>query len=272
MNEMAATSARSTIRALLVDDEPPALLGLRALLRAHADVTVVGEASGGAAALAAARALAPDLLLLDVQMPEVDGFAVVEGLLAGAVHAPVPIVLFITAHDRHALRAFDVGAVDYLLKPVSDARFALAMERVRALRATADARELVARLTRVLSARQSAPQPEPPLEHIAVRIGRHEHLVPAAEIDWLEADGYCAAVHHAGRRLVIRQTLQAFEAQLDPRSFVRIHRSAIVRLGAIASLERTRMGRLAVVLRSGHRLLVSRARHADVLARVGRGR
>jgi two-component system LytT family response regulator len=267
------------VRVLLADDEPPALLGLRSLLAAHAGVIVVGEAAGGRAAIEATRALAPDLLLLDVQMPEVDGFQVVERLLADPGPAGVPLTIFVTAHDAHAVRAFEVGAADYLLKPVSDARFALAMSRACAALAAGDPRALARRrLARVLAARdETGRATAPPVERaeyaarIVVRVGRNDVVVPVGEIDWVEADGYCAVVHQGGgRRFVIRQTLQALEEQLDPAAFLRVHRSAIVRIGAVGGLHhRPTSGRLDVVLRDGTRVPVSRGRQADVVRRIG---
>jgi two-component system, LytTR family, response regulator len=261
-----------TLRVLLVDDEPPAIAGLRALLATHADVEIVGEALGGRAAIAAMASSAPDLVLLDVQMPEVDGFRVAEAALRLGGDA-VPVIIFVTAFDAHAVRAFDVGAADYLLKPVETTRFARALARARQVVGVADAAARARDLVRVLSA-HAAPAafeapiaPPGPARTFVVRVGTREVRVPAEEIAWVEADDYCAVLHrHDGRRHVIRETLQALEERLDAAAFVRVHRSALVRRTAIVALERHGVGQLRVVLRNGTRVGVSRARHRVVAA------
>jgi two-component system, LytTR family, response regulator len=261
-----------TLRVLLVDDEPPAIAGLRALLASHADVEIVGEALGGRAAIAAMASSAPDVVLLDVQMPEVDGFRVAESALHLGGDA-VPVIIFVTAFDAHAVRAFDVGAADYLLKPVETTRFARALARARQVVGVADAAARARDLVRVLTAHAGTPPlgapvaPPAPARSFAVRVGAREVRVPADEIAWVEADDYCAVLHrHDGRRHVIRETLQALEAQLDPAAFVRVHRSALVRRSAIVALERHGLGQLRVVLRDGTRVGVSRSRQRAVAA------
>lgn len=258
------------LRVLLVDDEPPAIAGLRALLAAHADTVVVGEALGGRAAIALVAERAPDLVLLDVQMPEVDGFGVVDAVLRAG--GRVPAVVFVTAHDAHAVRAFDVGAADYLLKPVDGARFSRALTRARQTVALADAAARARDLARVLAAHEGPGSELPgpaaqPAGAFVVRVGARDIRVPVDEIAWVEADDYCAVLHrHDGRRHVIRETLQALESRLDAAAFVRVHRSALVRRSAIAALERHGLGQLRVVLRDGTRVAVSRARQPAVAA------
>lgn len=268
---------RSVLRVLIVDDEPPAVAGLRALLAGHPDTEVVGEALGGRAAIAAVAACAPDLVLLDVQMPEVDGFAVADAVLRDARSA-VPVVVFVTAYDAHAVRAFDVGAADYLLKPVDATRFARALARARQVVAVADATERARDLARVLAAHAGSPLSMPaartssPAHAFLVRVGARDLLVPADEIAWVEADDYCAVLHrHDGRRHVIRETLHALEARLDAGAFVRVHRSALVRRSAIAALERHGLGQLRAVLRDGTRVPISRARQPAVVAAFREG-
>ena len=259
-----------TLRVLLVDDEPPAIAGLRALLAAHADVEIVGEALGGRAAIAAMASCSPNLVLLDVQMPEVDGFRVAEAALRLGGDA-VPVVIFVTAFDAHAVRAFDVGAADYLLKPVETARFARALERARQVVGVADAAARARDLARVLSLHVTPAVSGPVValpgaaRTLAVRVGNRELRVPVDDIVWVEAADYCAVLHrHDGRRHVIRATLQALEARLDGAAFVRVHRSALVRRTAIVALERHGLGQLRVVLRDGTRVGVSRARQRAV--------
>jgi two-component system LytT family response regulator len=203
---------------------------------------------------------APDVVLLDVQMPEVDGFRVAEAALRLGGDA-VPIIIFVTAFDAHAVRAFDVGAADYLLKPVETTRFARALARARQVVGVADAAARARDLARVLTAHAGTSSvdapiaPPAPARAFAVRVGTREVRVPADEIAWVEADDYCAVLHnHDGRRHVIRETLQSLEEQLESAAFVRVHRSALVRRSAIVALERHGLGQLRVVLRDGTRV------------------
>jgi two-component system LytT family response regulator len=269
------------IRVLVVDDEPPALAGMRALLGRHADVQIVGEAAGGRAAIRAIRSLDPDLVFLDVQMPEVDGFDVLRAVGADGMRA----VIFVTAHDAFAVRAFEVRAIDYLLKPASEERFDEALDRARRSLAAKDDAELARRLRAVLDdhAAARAPMPAsasaaPPVlappapsyaTRILVRVGQRDVLVPVTDVEWIEADNYCAVLHSAGKRHLVRETLGALESRLDPRAFVRIHRSAIVNLARIAELQRHPMGGVSVVLGDGTRLPVSRGRRANLDALLG---
>ena len=225
------------IRALIVDDEPLARRIVAGLLSRHQDIVLLGECGSGREALAAIRAEAPDLLFLDIQMPECDGFDVVE--LAGA-DLPSAIV-FVTAHDRHALRAFEVGALDYLLKPYDDARF----ER------------MLARARERLAARRG---PSGGAGRLMVKQGGTILFLRHDEIDWIEAADYYAALHVAGRTHLIRRSLADLERTLDPNRFRRVHRSAIVNLDRIAALEPNTEGDLELVLRDGTRVMVSRRR------------
>jgi two-component system, LytTR family, response regulator len=266
------------LRCLIVDDEPPALAGLRALLARHADVEVCGEALGGRAAIKQIRSLRPDVVLLDVQMPEVDGFAVLRAVGADAM----PAVIFVTAHDEFAVHAFDVNAVDYLLKPVAESRLARALDRARSARAAAGDADLARRLRAVLetsdaarSATPSAPPSAAASGHatrLLVRVGQRDVLVAMADVDWIEADDYCSVLHIAGKRHLVRETLGALEARIDPSTFVRIHRSSIVNIRRVAELQRHPMGGVSVVLTTGTRLPVSRARRARLAAALGASR
>lgn len=275
-------AAPSPMRALLVDDEPPALLGLRALLAPHGDVEIVGEATGGRRAIEMVRALAPDVVFLDVQMPEVDGFAVLDAIVGDGAPARPPLVIFVTAYDAHALRAFDVGAADYLLKPVGEDRFARALARARERLRSTDVGALTAQLDRVLAAYTQATSTAPHadggasptrhLERIAVRVGARDVLVSVAEVEWIEADDYCVVLHQNGRQHVVRTTLQSLEQQLDPRAFLRVHRSAIVQLSSVVAIHRHGLGRMTIELRDGRRLPVSRGRQGAVVRSVGRAK
>jgi two-component system, LytTR family, response regulator len=267
------------LRVVTVDDEPPALAGLRAMLARHPDMEIVAEALGGTAAVAAIRDLRPDVVILDVQMPEVDGFAVLEATRRTGV--PLPFVIFVTAHDQFAVQAFDVHAVDYLLKPVAEERFARALARAREMISARRDGELGQKLQALLdehSKRSASPgslpsggaaSDAPFATRILVRVGQRDEIVSVSDIDWIRSDDYCSVLHISGRQHIIRETLGALEKRLDPRSFVRIHRSAIVNLSRVTALRRLRMGGVNVVLRDGTQLPVSRARRATVAGILG---
>jgi two-component system LytT family response regulator len=266
----------SPLRTVIVDDEPPALAGLRAMLASHPDMVIAAEALGGTAAVAAIRDLRPDIVILDVQMPEIDGFAVLEETRRAGV--PLPFVIFVTAHDQFAVQAFDVHAVDYLLKPVSEERFARALARARDTIAMRRNGELGQKLQLLLdehSKRSSSPAPGSPpagapfATRILVRVGQRDEIVSVSDIDWIRSDDYCSVLHIAGKQHIIRETLGALEKRLDPQTFVRIHRSAIVNLSRVTALRRLRMGGVNVVLRDGTQLPVSRARRATVTSILG---
>lgn len=227
----------SEIRTLIVDDEPLARRGVRQLIEAHGDLRVVGEARDGHEAVRLVEMLRPDLLFLDVQMPESDGFGVLARTAAGAVGA----VVFLTAYEQFAVRAFEVEATDYLVKPLSQARFDEALERVR----------------RRLSERDTAP-----VVRVDAREG--ELLLRAEQIDWIEADDYYAAVHAGGRRFLVRESLNALEGRLPNSLFMRVHRGALVNLARVLGFE-TVPGRGGVLrLRTGAEVPVSRRRRSKV--------
>lgn len=250
-----------TLRALLVDDEDVARRRMRRLLASAPDIEVVGECGDGAAAVAAVRADPPDLMFLDVQMPELDGFAVVRSLPIEAV----PSIIFVTAFDQYAMQAFDVHAIDYLLKPISARRFHVALERarerIRSRRADAGLARLIA----------STPPRRPYLSRVAVRTGRRILLVDLRTIEWIDAADNYVRLHAGAREYVLRETLASLEQQLDPELFVRIHRSVIVRIDRIQELHPASHGDMDVVLRDGTTLTMSRtwrARAERILGRI----
>jgi two-component system LytT family response regulator len=252
------------VRVLVVDDEPLARAGLRGLLADDPEVAVVGECANGREAVAAIRAQAPDLVLLDVQMPELDGFAVVREVGA----SQMPVVVFVTAFDQYALRAFEARALDYLLKPFSDERFRQALERakeqVRQRRLGALSAQLAA-LLGLPGAPPDAAVPvavpaREPVARLEVRLGGRQIFVAVADIDWIEASDYYVRLHAAGRSHLLRETMQELEGRLDPRRFVRVHRSAMVAVDRVAELRTDAAGRPLLVLRDGTRLPVSRGR------------
>lgn len=220
------------LRALIVDDEPLARSRLRRLLRQHPYIEIVGECPDGLAAVRAANEFKPDLLLLDIQMPGLDGFGVVEGLIPG----PLPIVVFVTAFDQHAIHAFEACALDYLLKPVSAARLAKTIDRVRkhlsVIKATPVAEE--SRAT-------------PPMERkFLVRTGQRTSFVSPNEIDWIEADGNYAILHAGGRNHLLRSTMSALENAL-PASFLRTSRFAILNLRRIKEIQSVGSNHFAIM-------------------------
>jgi two-component system LytT family response regulator len=248
------------IRALIVDDEPLAREGLTLRLAGHADIAIIGEAGDGQEAVRQILALEPDVVFLDVQMPGLDGF----GVLRAVAGRHLPRIVFVTAHDRHALAAFDAHALDYLLKPVSDERFADALRRVREKRtrdaAPADAEKL-ARLVDALEDGAAAS----PVRRFAVREGRRVLLLPAAEVDWIRAQANYAELHARGRAWLVRTTLHDLERRLDPVAFARIHRSLIVRLDAVRDLHPGPHGDWDVRLNDGTLLRMSRTYRERVL-------
>jgi two-component system LytT family response regulator len=255
---------RVKIRAVVADDEPLARRGIRQLLAAEADVEVVAEARNGRETVHAVRSLGPDLLFLDVQMPSMDGFAVLRALGAGRL----PSVIFITAYDEFAVRAFEAQAVDYLVKPIEEARFAAALARTRERMRSMAAVELTERLSSLLSDDERA--------RLTRGLGVTRLLVPTAggdlvldvgEIDWIEADDYYAAIHTRGRRHLMRQSLAVLEQRLDAARFVRAHRGAIVNIDRVREL-RAESGDTVLVLRDGTRVPVSRRRREQVARRL----
>jgi two-component system LytT family response regulator len=249
------------IRAVIADDEPLARRGIRQLLASQDDVDVVGEGRDGRETLHLVRTLRPDLLFLDVQMPEPDGF----GVLAALDPSAMPAVIFVTAYDEFAVRAFRAHALDYLVKPIEEARFVEALERTRDRMHALAAVELSRRLTALLSARER--------DNLTRGLGAARIVVPTStgdlmlddhEIDWIEADDYYAAIHARGRRHLLRQSLALLERRLDASRFVRAHRGAIVNIERVREL-RGESGDTVLVLRDGTRIPVSRRRREQVV-------
>ena len=248
------------IRTLIVDDEPLARDRLRQLLRNEPEIEIVGECADGREAVAAIRKGPPDLIFLDVQMPELDGFGVVEAI--GAESAPV--IVFVTAHDKFALRAFEIHAVDYLLKPFDRERFQKALHRALEQIRQREGGALVARQAAMIAELKS---PKPP-ERLAVKSGGHVVWVKLDEIDWIgSADNY-AELHVGPKSHLLRETLAALESRLEPEVFVRISRSVIVNAQRIKELKRLFYGGYELTLQNGTKLILSR-RYQDKLRQLG---
>jgi two-component system, LytTR family, response regulator len=220
---MCAGPGKRIVRVLIVDDERLARRGVALRLRKYKDIEIVGECADGLSAVEKILDLAPDLVFLDIQMPGMDGFEVLRAL----PRSSVPHVIFLTAYEQHALRAFEVHALDYLLKPVDDERFASALDRARQL-GDSSAR------TRILQmlARDSAKY----ASRFVVRTGSRLHIVPVEDTDWIGAAGDYSELHVRGRSHLLRETMQSLEQKLDPEMFLRVHRSRIVRAACIVEL------------------------------------
>jgi two-component system LytT family response regulator len=247
------------IRILVADDEPLARRGVRQLLAPYEDMEVVGECRNGAETLLALDALSPDILFLDVQMPEMDGFDVIRA--AGAQR--MPIVVFITAHDEFAVQAFDAHALDYLVKPLHVDRFESTMARVRERLKLIHDSELARRLEALLAAERAAHRKDG-VEHLAVPTSTGELLIAAGDIDWIEAEDYYSRLHVGTKTYLIRESLASLHGRLNSKHFARIHRSVLVRLDGVREI-RSELGGGEIVLRDGSHLPVSRRNKAVLL-------
>jgi two-component system LytT family response regulator len=239
------------LNVLIVDDEPLAREGLRLLLEAERAVGLMRQARNGKEAIAAIRAQRPDLVLLDVQMPGLDGFAVIEAIGAETM----PAVIFITAHSQYAIRAFEISAVDYLLKPVTEDRFRIAFERARNRVHAVPAAESTQQM---LSLLETIANPRRPLDRLAIRSGERTIFLPIGEVEWIEAWQNYVRIHAGRAAHLLHVPIKTLEASLDPSLFVRIHRSHIVNVKRIKQLWSSTHGQYIVELTSGERLLSGR--------------
>ena len=244
----------------IVDDEPPARQTLRLLLAAHPDFTIVDECGHGEDAIASVRAHAPDVLFLDVQMPGLDGFDVL-----GDRPATVPALVFVTAFDQYALRAFETHALDYLLKPFSNERFEAVLDRVRTRLRERSQASVGARLTAMLAS--TAP---PRTSSNSSYDGGRPLVIPYNDIVWIEAEDYYVRVHTRSRQTLARLSLRALAASLDRNVFVRVHRSAIVNVQSVREMEPLASGDQRLVLVDGTELRVSRTYRGELETRLGR--
>jgi two-component system, LytTR family, response regulator len=238
------------IRTLIVDDETAARERLRALIEKEPDVEVIGECENGIEALVALRKRKPDLLLLDIQMPEMDGFDVLRGL-----GRELPVVIFVTAFDRYAVKAFEVHALDYLLKPFKPARLSAALAHAREHLATRGKDGVSERIRALLDEAGAKPAL---ISRIAVRQGERVRFIPTAEIDWIEASGNYVVLHVGTEKHTLRETLGAIETKLPPTRFLRLSRSAIVNLDRVLEAEPGFNDEHFVMLKSGARLTMTR--------------
>jgi two-component system, LytTR family, response regulator len=243
------------IRAIIADDEPLARRGVRQLLAAHQDIAVIAETRNGRETIRALRELKPELVFLDVQMPNLDGFDVIKEIGPKSM----PVLIFVTAYDEFAVRAFEAHALDYLVKPLEEARFTQALERVREELRSMKSVSLSRKLAALLAAREV----ERARERIVVLTSSGKLILNADEVDWIEADDYYAAIHARHGRHLVRESLASLEKRLNPERFLRIHRSAIVNVDRICEIRREKAETL-LILKDGIRVPVSRRRRALV--------
>ena len=251
---------RLCMRTLIVDDEPLARERIRTLLRDEPDIELIGECADGKEAVSAIQGKNSELLFLDVQMPEMDGFAVLEAVGPERV----PAVVFVTAYDRYALRAFDVHALDYLLKPFDRERFHKALERARAQ--VGERGKLGDRLLALL--KDIKEEPKRP-ERFVIKSAGRVFFLRADEIDWVEAAGNYVQLHVGSITHLMRETMGGLEARLDPEKFVRIHRSAIVQVDRLKEMRPAFHGDYIVILQDGTRLNLSRSYREKLQALLG---
>jgi two-component system LytT family response regulator len=249
-------------RVLVVDDEMPARQRLIDLLRKDAQVGTIVEAADGEAAVHAIESQKFDLVLLDVQMPELDGIGVLDAIGAERM----PLTIFVTAYDQHAIRAFEANALDYLLKPFSDERFEAAMGRVKARLDDRNMREFSERVMKMVSAN---PPAAGRWDRLVIKAAGTTRFIRVIDIDWIEAAGVYVNLHVGGKELLYRAALNDLAERLDPRRFIRVHRSAIVNLESILQLEPLSHGEFDVVLKNGSRTRVSRTYRQQLETRLG---
>lgn len=247
------------IRTLIVDDEPIARSRVASLLRDEADIEVVGECSSGQQALSAIQSLNPDLLFLDIQMPEMDGLDLARTIRTHGT----PSVVFVTAFDEYALRAFEVHALDYLLKPFSAERFRSALGHAR--------EQVSSRRSAVTtSGTPDTPGDQSRRSRLMIKAGGRIHFVRMADVDWCEAAGNYVRIHVGVHEHLVRDTMSHLESQLDPEQFVRIHRSTIVNVDRIQEMHSSFNGEYVMLLRTGTRLTLSRGYRDTIQTRLGK--
>jgi two-component system LytT family response regulator len=255
MSVVNSVTAVDRIRTLIADDEKPARTRLLALLEPRSDVEVVGVARDGREAVELIHARQPDLLFLDIHMPQLDGF----GVLREISPARIPLTIFVTAHDRYAIRAFEAHAVDYLLKPFSDERFDTALDHARKSLRHATKADWMSRISNLLGDEAPAAQSTEPLERIVLRSGGRVTFLELKDLDWISAAGVYLHLHIGGKSHLYRSSISAFLQRLDPQRFVRVHRSTVVNTERIRELRPRGHGDFTIVLHDGRELTLSRA-------------
>lgn len=255
-----------TIRAVIVDDEPLARRRIGNLLEKAEDVELIAECANGKEAIQAIEESPPDLLFLDIQMPELDGFDVLQAIGVGHV----PAVIFVTAYDQFALRAFEAHALDYLLKPFDDERFEAALQRARERIRQQKGGDLDRRLRSLLEDVRGDRGDRGYLQRLVVPVGHRSVFIRTEEIDWIEAERNYIRLHVGGRAYLLRESLSRIESALDPATFCRIHRSTIVNIDRIQAVESLFRGEYLVVLQDGTKLTSGRSYRGNLHALMGK--
>lgn len=240
----------SRLRCILVEDEPPALDRLRRLLSSDPEVDIVAECPDGSAAVELISRLRPDLVFLDIQLPGKDGFEVLKEL-----GPDLPLIVFVTAYDEYAVKAFEVNALDYLLKPFDQERVMQALARARQQQNVVQQSEFQKRVLSMLESRDTSSRR---LTRILIKNAGRLAFLNVSEIDWVQAQGNYLQLHTGSASFMLRETMNGFEAQLDPEEFLRIHRGFLVRLSAIREIQQEARGSSVVILKNGTRLPLSR--------------
>ena len=256
-------SGAKCIKALIVDDEPLARERIRDMLETDPEIEIVRECSSGQEAIEAAEQSSTDLIFLDVEMPGKDGFAVLEELGPERI----PAVVFITAYDQYAVRAFEFYALDYLLKPFDQERFEKAVRRAKAHIRNEKSENVTERILSALEEIKSRPVH---LERLVIKMNGHVFFVKTEDIDWLEAEGNYVRLHAGKESYLLRDTISALESQLDPKRFVRVHRSAIVNIDRIQELQPWFHGEYRIILGEGVQLTLSRSYREKLHELLGR--
>jgi len=256
------TLLRERMCVLVADDEAPARQRLIDLLRKDCDVATILEATNGQAAVEVIQNQHPDLVFLDIQMPELDGLGVIDTVGADRM----PLTVFVTAYDQHAIRAFEANALDYLQKPFSDERLEATMARVKGRLDERSAREFGQRILRMIS---TTPTTNRRIDRLVVKSGGTTRFIRVVDIDWIEAAGVYVNLHVAGKELLYRAALNELVDKLDPMRFIRVHRSVIVNIESILQLEPISHGEFEVVLKDSSRARVSRTYRAQLEKRLG---
>jgi len=261
------SKTRKTIRAMIVDDEPLARASLRLLLEADPEIEIVAEAGSGSEAVKRINTSAPDLLFLDIQMPGMSGFDVLEQIDTTGI----PAIIFVTAFDQYALRAFEVHALDYLLKPFDDARFEKALRAAKAQIEQREINKLSQKLFALLEDREERQAAEPPraersryLTRLMIKSASRIFFLKVEEIDWIGAEDYYVKLHVGRKSHLLRETMNELEAKLDPEKFLRIHRSSIVNLDRVKEMHAHFNGDYVVILDDGTELKLSRSRREQL--------
>jgi two-component system LytT family response regulator len=256
------------IKTLIVDDEPLARRNLRLLLEKDPQIEIIDECRNGREAVNAIKSFSPDLLFLDIQMPEMDGFDVLEKVGADKIQA----IIFVTAFDQYAVKAFEVHALDYLLKPFDDVRFEKALQQAKSQIEQREINDLSQRLLALLkdrvSDREHRAQAKTYLARLMIKLANRVVLLKVDDIDWIEADGNYAKLHVGNKSHLLREKMHDLESQLDPDKFVRVHRSVIVNLDRIKELHPHFNGDYIIVLADGAQLKLSRSRREHLEARL----